>query len=71
MKQHWHVNPLPPPDESSDRPDGSVGLALWALIVIGPMIYFGHQLGAVETWLLGAYQMLESLLLPIRDWLLG
>jgi len=71
MKQHWHVKPLAPPDESSDRPDGFVDLALWALIVIGPMIYFGHQLGAVETWLLDAYKSLETLLLPIRDWLLG
>lgn len=69
MKQHWHVKPLPPPDENSDRPDGFVGLALWALIVIGPMIYFGHELGAVETWLLDTYKSIERSLLPIREWL--
>jgi len=71
MKQHWHVKPLAPADENSDRPDGFVGFALWALIVIGPMIYFGHQLGDVETWLLDACKSFENLFLPIRDWLLG
>ncbi|MDQ0332928.1 hypothetical protein QFZ88_005310 [Mesorhizobium sp. YL-MeA3-2017] len=69
MKQHWHVKPLAPPNESSDRPDGFVGVALWALIVVGPMLHFGHELSAVETWLLGAYCSAKSLLLPIRDWL--
>ena len=71
MKQDWHVEPLPPPDESYDSPDVFEGLALWALILIGPMIYFGHELGAIETWLLSAYRSLENLLLPIREWFLG
>ncbi|RTM10873.1 MAG: hypothetical protein EKK31_01350 [Hyphomicrobiales bacterium] len=71
MKQHWHVKPLPPPEDSSDRPDGFVGLALLALIFISPMIYFGHQLGALEAWLLQAYGSIENWISPIRDWLLG
>lgn len=61
MIQHWHVNPLPPPDESSGRADGFVGVALWALIVIGPLVYFGQELGVAESWLSVAYKSVESL----------
>ncbi|TGS85158.1 MAG: hypothetical protein E5V74_03215 [Mesorhizobium sp.] len=71
MRQHWHIKPLPPPDDSADRPDGFVGFALLALIVIGPLILFGHELGAMETWLVDVYKAVESWLLPVRDWFLG
>ena len=71
MRPHWHVKPLLSPDDSSDRPDGFVGFALLVLIVIGPLILFGHQLGVLETWFGDVYKIVESWLLPVRDWLLG
>ena len=69
MKQHWHVRPLPPPDDSYSRPDGFVTFALSALLVIGPLIYFGPQLGAAERWLLNIVRLVETSLVPLRDWL--
>lgn len=72
MKQHWHINPLPPPKGSDgDHPNGTSMYLLLAFVVIGPLIYFGPELRAVETWIVSTYSTVEGWLLPIWDWLLG
>ncbi len=54
MKKHWHINPLPPPDESTDG--GFVSFALLLFVIIGPLIYFGPELRTIETWLVDIYR---------------
>lgn len=72
MKQNWHINPLPPPEGSDyNRPDSVSMYLLLAFVVVGPLIYFGPELRAVEAWIINAYGSVEGWLLPIRDWLLG
>ena len=68
MKKHWHINPLPPPDESTDG--GFVSFALLLFVIIGPLIYFGPELRTIETWLVDIYRTVEMWLLPIRNWFL-
>lgn len=72
MKQHWHINPLPPPPEdTTDNGNGFDTFLLLAFAIIAPLIYFGPELRAVEAWIVNAYGIVEGWLLPIRDWLLG
>ena len=70
MKQHWHINPLPPPDESTDGNDGFVSFALLLFVIIGPLIYFGPELRTIETWIVDGYWTVETWLLQIRNWFL-
>lgn len=72
MKHHWHIDPLPPPEGSNDNGPGFVAaFLLLAFVVVGPLIYFGPELRAVEAWILSAFGTVEAWILPIRDWLLG
>lgn len=65
-----HVQ-LPPPDGSEDRPDGFISLAILALAVVGPLIYFGPQLGVIEAWLAGSHSMIDSWVAPVREFVFG
>ncbi len=62
---------LPPPDGSEDRPDGFTAVAILAFVVIGPLIYFGPQLGAVETWCVDVYHTIEGWVAPMREFVFG
>jgi hypothetical protein len=71
MKQEWHVNPVPPPDEPAERRDGFTSFAIIVFVVLGPLIYFGPQLGAAEAWLMDAYSAIDRWVAPIRQFVLG
>jgi hypothetical protein len=71
MKQHWHVNPLPPPESVSDGRDGFTSFVLIVFAIIGPLIYFGSELRMVEVWLVDAYRTIDGWAAPIRDWFMG
>lgn len=71
MKQNWQIDPVPPPENSASGMDGLVSLALLAFAIIGPLIYFGDELGTAERHLIGAYRVFEGWVPPIRDWFLG
>lgn len=71
MKDDRHRNQLPPPEGLEDRPDGFISVAILAFIILGPLIYFGPQLGAFEAWLVDVYRMVDSWMAPVRDYLLG
>lgn len=62
---------LPPPDGSEDRPDGFISLAILAFALVGPLIYFGPQLGVIEAWLIDIYRMIDSGVAPIREFAFG
>lgn len=62
---------LPPPGGSEDRPDGFISLVILAFAVVGPLIYFGPQLGAIEAWLIDGYRMIDSWAAPIRELVFG
>ena len=62
---------LPPPDGSEDRPDGFISLAILAFALVGPLIYFGPQLGVVEVWLIDVYRVIDSWVAPIRESVFG
>ena len=70
MKKNWQIDPVPPPENSAGGIDGFASLALLAFAIIGPLIYFGEELGALETMVVGWYGALESWLLPIQFCLL-
>jgi hypothetical protein len=71
MKHHWHIDPLPPPEESRDSPEGFFSLALLVFVIIGPLIYFGPKLRVVEAWMADTYRLFEHWLSPIRDMFIG
>lgn len=71
MKQHWHINPLPPPEERSDSGNGFDTFLLIAFVIIAPLIYFGPQLGEVEIWFVNAYSAIEVWVAPIREIIFG
>lgn len=68
MKQNWQIDPVPPPESSASGMDGFVSLALLAFAIVGPVIYFGVELAALERIVVGWYGTVENWLLPIRDW---
>lgn len=68
MKQNWQIDPVPSPENSASGIDGFVSLAFLAFAIVGPLIYFGAELGAIEWMVVGCYRTLENWLLPIRDW---
>jgi hypothetical protein len=43
---------------------------LLVFAIIGPLIYFGPELRAIETGIIDGYRMVEDRLLPVRDWFL-
>lgn len=61
-----HVQ-LPPPEGSEDRPDGFVSLAILAFVLVAPLIYFGPQLGAIESWFVDIHWTIDSWVAPIRE----
>lgn len=69
MKDDWNAghNVLLPPDGWEDRPDGFVTVAILAFVVIAPLIHFGPQLGAFETWLVDIYRAIDGWEAPIRE----
>lgn len=71
MRDDWRFQQLSPPDGSEDRPDGFVAIAILTCVVVGPLIYFGPQLGAVETWFVDMYLTIESWVAPIREFVFG
>ena len=71
MNDDWRFNQLPPTEPSDVRPDGFFLIAAVVLVVVGPLIYFGPQLGAVEDWFVAAYGKIESWVAPLRDIVLG
>lgn len=71
MKQHWHIDPLPPPEESTDREEGFISFALLVFVIVGPIIYLGPLLRSIEAWAMNIYQTIEAWILPIRNWLVG
>lgn len=70
MKQRWQIDPVPPPENSASGMDGFVSLALLACAIIGPLIYFGDELGFIERYVVNGYLLLERWLLPLEDWFL-
>ena len=60
MKQKWQIDPAPPPENSASGIDVFVSLALVAFAIIGPLIYFGEDLRAVETMVVGFYGILRN-----------
>lgn len=62
---------LPPPDGSEDGPDGFIAVAILAFVVVGPLIYFGPQLGTVETWFVDMYGMIDNWVAPTREFVFG
>lgn len=68
MKQNWQIDPVPPPETSAGGIDGLISVALVAFAIIGPLIYFGDELGTAARHLMGAYRVFENWLLPIRNW---
>jgi hypothetical protein len=71
MKDDWRNNQLPPPEGLEDRPDGFISVAILAFIILGPLIYFGPQLGAFEAWLVDVYRIVDSWVAPVRDFVFG
>lgn len=71
MKDDWRNNQLPPPEGLEDRPDGFISVAILAFIILGPLIYFGPQLGAFEAWLVDVYRIVDIWMAPVRDFVLG
>jgi hypothetical protein len=67
MKNDWRNDQLPPPEGSEDRPDGFISIAILAFAIVAPLIYFGHQLGAVEAWLFDLYRTVEGWAALIRE----
>lgn len=53
MRSDWRNDQLPPPEDSEDRPDGFISIAILTFAIVAPFINFGPQLGAVEAWFLG------------------
>ena len=70
MKQNWQIDPVPPPENSASGMDGFISLALLVFAIVGPLIYFGDELGTLETMVVDWCGTLENWLLPIRDWLI-
>jgi hypothetical protein len=70
MKQHWDVDPLPPPEGNEDGLDGFSSYTLLVFVAVGPMLYFGPELRVMEKCIAVVYRALESWLSPIRDLLL-
>lgn len=70
MKQEWHANPIPPPDEPVEWRDGFTFFVVIVFVLLGPLIYFGPQLGAAETWLTDAYSTIDSWVAPIKQFVL-
>ncbi len=58
MKQRWQIDPVPPPENSASGMDGFISLALLALAIIGPLIYFGDELGSIERNVVSSYLLL-------------
>lgn len=48
-----------------------MSLAILAFAVVGPLIYFGPQLGAIEAWFIDGYRMIDSWAAPIRELVFG
>lgn len=71
MKQNWQIDPVPPPENLASGMDGFISLALLVFAIVGPLIYFGDELGTAERYLIGAYRAFEGWAFPIRDWFLG
>lgn len=73
MKDDWRTNhnQLPPPEGSEDRPDGFISVAMMVFAVVAPLIYFGPQLGAVETLFMDAYSAIDHWVAPIRQFVFG
>lgn len=71
MKDDWRNNQLPPPEGLEDRPDSFISVAILAFIILGPLIYFGPQLGAFEAWLVDVYRIVDSWVATVRDFVLG
>ncbi|MBE0703242.1 MAG: hypothetical protein KDK08_01610 [Rhizobiaceae bacterium] len=71
MKNDWRNDQLPPPEGSEDRPDGFISIAILAFAIVAPLIYFGHQLGTVEAWIVDLYHTAARWVAPIRDLVLG
>lgn len=67
MKQHWHVDPLPPPEGDGDHLDGFISNALIIFVSIGSLIYFDQELHTIENWTLELCWTLESWLSPVLD----
>jgi hypothetical protein len=69
---NWAYKNGPPPEELPEHDSGWPGTwLLLAFFVIAPLIYFGPQLGAVETWLVDLYHVIEGWVAPIRDMFFG
>lgn len=71
MKDDHRHNQLPPPEGLEDRPDGFISVVILAFIVLGPLIYFGPQLGTLEARLVDFYRLVDSWMAPVRDFVLG
>ncbi|MFI0849594.1 hypothetical protein [Mesorhizobium sp. IMUNJ 23232] len=71
MKDDWRFQQLPSPEGTEDRPDGFISFAILAFVIIAPLIYFGPQFGAVETWFVDICRAIESWMVPIRELVLG
>jgi hypothetical protein len=71
MKHHWDIDPLPPPEESRDSPEGFFSFALLMFVIIGPLVYFGPELRVVETWMVDVHLTIERWFAPIRNMFAG
>lgn len=44
MRSDWHNDQLPPPEDSEDRPNGFISIAILGFAIVAPFIYFGPNL---------------------------
>jgi hypothetical protein len=65
---NWALKYGPPPEELPENDDSWL---LLPLVIIGPLVHFGPQLGAIEAWIVDVYRAVDSRIAPIREFFLG
>lgn len=69
---NWPYKYGPPPDDLPEHDSGWPGSwLLLAFMLVAPLIYFGPQLGAIETWLIDVYRIIDGWVAPIRELVFG
>jgi hypothetical protein len=68
MHDNWPYKYGPPPEDPPANDDGwPMSWLMLAFVIVGPLIYFGPQLRAIETWFVEVYGVIEGALAPIRE----
>lgn len=70
--ENWPYEHGPPPEELPERDNGWPGSWLMlAFFILAPLIYFGPELGSIESWIATGYETIENWVAPIRDFVFG